>query len=80
MFDDRIMAIVVRLEDESEQWTCVNRVAHITVGTRDNTVKPVESNDLLGKWLDNGVIAGTQEVVFEEKPVLDGTVSGVTAR
>ncbi|KAK1246066.1 hypothetical protein MKX07_005135 [Trichoderma sp. CBMAI-0711] len=83
VFDDRIMAIVVRIVDEENKWECVNRVAHITVGTRDNSVKPKESNDLLARWLEEG--AGgegntIQEVVFAEKPVVKGFVQGVLSR
>lgn len=76
------MAIVVRLISEDDKWQCVNRVAHITVGTRDDGVKPKESNDLLEKWLEVGSAPETEvgEVVFEERPVLKGRVIGVLSR
>lgn len=76
------MAIVVRLVDETGRWQCVNAVAHITVGTRDDNVKPKESNDLLARWLENGTGEGTgvSEVVFDNKPSLQGTVRGVLSR
>ncbi|RFU74320.1 trna ligase [Trichoderma arundinaceum] len=83
VFDDRIMAIVVRIVDEENKWECVNRVAHITVGTRDGSVKPKESNDLLAKWLEVGTGGeGSKigEVVFEEKPTIKGLVKGVLSR
>ncbi|KAI0106503.1 fungal tRNA ligase adenylyltransferase [Nemania sp. FL0031] len=82
VFDDRIMAIVVRLLDQEDRWTCVNKVAHITVGTRDNTVKPKESNDLLTRWLEvgSGGETGIGERMFEGKPTLKGTVRGVLSR
>jgi len=85
VYDNRIMAIVVRLISKSgadKPWDCVNRVAHITVGTRDNSVKPKESNDLLAKWLDSGAGAetGIQQVAFEDQPVLAGEVRGVLSR
>ncbi|KAI1275292.1 RNA ligase-domain-containing protein [Xylaria sp. FL0933] len=82
VFDDRMMAIVVRLLDQEGKWTCVNRVAHITVGTRDDGVKPKESNDLLARWLDvgSGGDTGIGERVFEGKPTLKGTVRGVLSR
>lgn len=82
VFDDRIMAIVVRLLDQTDQWTCVNKVAHITVGTRDDSVKPKESNDLLARWLKagSGGDTGIGERVFEGKPTLKGTVRGVLSR
>lgn len=74
------MAIVVRIVDEAGKWECVNRVAHITVGTRDATVKPKESNDLLAKWLEVGTGGKLQEVVFDEKPTVKGLVRGVLSR
>lgn len=75
------MAIVVRLMDEGGRWECVNRVAHITVGTRDSSVKPKESNDLLAEWLDEGTARGKMgEVVFEQKPTIKGEVRGVLSR
>ncbi|KAG8412378.1 trna ligase [Metarhizium acridum] len=81
VFDDRIMAVVVRLLDDTGNWECVNRVAHITVGTRDNAVKPKESNDLLAKWIEAGADGEhISEVVLEEKPVLKGIVRGVLSR
>ncbi|EKJ69046.1 hypothetical protein NXS19_003475 [Fusarium pseudograminearum] len=82
VFDDRIMAIVVRLADQDDRWQCVNRVAHITVGTRDNTVKPKESNDLLARWLEVGSSPETNigEVVFAGKPTVKGTVMPVLSR
>jgi tRNA ligase len=75
------MAIVVRLIDAEGKWECVNSVAHITVGTRDDSVKPKESNDLLARWLDHGVAGGeTAEVVFEPKPTIKGDVKAVLSR
>lgn len=76
------MAIVVRLVDDSDQWHCVNKVAHITVGTRDGSVKPVESNDLLAQWLEVGSAAESNigEVVFADKPTIKGTVMPVLSR
>ncbi|KAL1840674.1 hypothetical protein VTJ49DRAFT_224 [Mycothermus thermophilus] len=95
VFDDRIMAIVVRLvpvpdEDGADnggvdgkpKWECVNRVAHITVGTRDDSVKPKESNDLLARWLEvgSGKETGIGELVIEGKPLVRGVVRGVLSR
>ncbi|CAK7239149.1 MAG: tRNA ligase [Sporothrix thermara] len=94
VFDDRLMAIVVRLvengsndKDDADTnaddgWTCVNKVSHITVGTRDNNVKPKESNDLLVRWLDEGSLEtnGIMDVVFADKPLLHGVVRGVLSR
>ncbi|KAL2267076.1 hypothetical protein VTJ83DRAFT_4353 [Remersonia thermophila] len=96
VFDDRIMAIVVRLVpvpedgdgpgedggDGKPKWQCVNRVAHITVGTRDDSVKPKESNALLERWLEvgSGKDTGIGELVVEGKPLVRGIVRGVLSR
>jgi tRNA ligase len=98
VYDDRIMAVVVRLvpaspEDENinagtpgapakPKWECVNRVAHITVGTRDDGVKPKESNELLARWLEQGSGEGTGigELVIEGSPLVEGEVMGVLSR
>ncbi|KYK55921.1 tRNA ligase [Drechmeria coniospora] len=78
VFDDRVMAIVVRLIDSEHIWECANDVAHITVGTRDDFVKPKESNILLGKWLKGGVTEGSiGEWVFQNPPTIQGDVRGV---
>lgn len=76
------MAIVVRLVDPEDRWKCVNNVAHITVGTRDDGVKPKESNDLLAKWLKDGPgdETGIGERAFDPKVVLKGVVKGVLSR
>lgn len=108
VWDDRIMALVVRLDEEGlpqkaaeadegegdqqqpsgngeqqqpkKRWACANRVPHITVGTRDDSVKPKESNDLLARWLDHGLGPNMGEVVFEAKPEIVGDVRGVMSR
>ncbi|KXJ91651.1 fungal tRNA ligase phosphodiesterase domain-domain-containing protein [Microdochium bolleyi] len=82
VYDERIMAIVVRLVDPEGHWKCVNKVAHITIGTRDNSVKPKESNDLLARWLEKGSggATGIGERPIEGRPILKGTVRGVLAR
>ncbi|KAI1767792.1 tRNA ligase [Hypoxylon sp. FL1150] len=83
VFDDRIMAVVVRiLDDEDNRWACVNKVPHITVGTRDNGVKPKESNDLLARWLEvgSGGDTGIGERIVEGNTKVRGNVRGVLSR
>lgn len=73
------MAIVVRLLPKETDVETVNKVAHITVGTRDSSVKPKESNDLLARWLE-GVAEGGEgirDVVLEERRTVPGVVRGV---
>lgn len=80
VWDQRIMAIVARILDEG--WECVNAVAHVTVGTRSNDVKPKESNDLLKRWLEAGSGDGTGigEVSIDGRIVLEGAVKGTLSR
>ncbi|CRK32926.1 hypothetical protein BN1723_014700 [Verticillium longisporum] len=82
VFNDRVMAIVVRLNGQDQAWQCVNPIAHITVGTREDSIKPKESNELLARWLNEGVgeATGIREVVFDNKETLEGAVQGVMSR
>lgn len=92
VFDDRLMALVVRLVNKKDEagaegrteddWTCVNKVSHITVGTHDDSVKPKESNDLLARWLEQGSTEknGITDLVIEGQPLLHGVVRGVLSR
>jgi len=74
------MAIVARLVDEG--WECSNEIAHVTVGTRGNDVKPKESNDLLKKWVleGSGDATGIGEVAIEGRTIVSGTVKGILSR
>lgn len=75
------MAIVVRVVGDTEKWTCVNRFSHITFGTRDASVKPKESNDLLARWDEVGADdSGIHELLFEDKPTFKGVVRAVLSR
>jgi tRNA ligase len=80
VWDDRIMAVVARLVDDG--WECVNKVAHVTIGTRGPEVKPKESNDLLGRWIEHGSgdETGIGEIAIEGRQVVHGTVKGVLSR
>lgn len=84
VWDDRLMCVVARLIDaEVNGFTTVNRIAHITVGTAADSIKPKESNDLLARWLDGGSAEGQSTIRDLKIPgsvVLDGQVKGVIAR
>lgn len=82
VYDGRVMAIVVRLNDPEDKWHCVNKVAHLTVGTRDNNIKPKESNDLLARWISRGASEHPEieDIGFEGRPSVKGTVKAVMAR
>lgn len=80
VWDNRIMAIVARLVDDG--WECTNEVAHITVGTGGDHIKPRESNDLLKRWLEEG--SGEEnnigEIAIEGRKIVRGVVKGVVSR
>ena len=52
VWDERVMCVVARLLDEG--WESMNAVAHVTVGTAEQGIKPKESNELLRRWLEGG--------------------------
>ena len=81
VYDDRVMAIVVRLVNDTNEdmWVCVNKVAHLTIGTREDSIKAKESNVLLEKWLEQGTTEDNKihDVAIENRPTVQGTVRGV---
>ncbi|KAF1840660.1 tRNA ligase [Cucurbitaria berberidis CBS 394.84] len=96
IWDDRIMCFVVRLngssrlqiDSESGSTTeelvfeSVNPVAHVTVGTASQQIKPMESNALLQRWLNEGSggETGIGELSVKGNIVVDGSVRGVLGR
>jgi len=92
VWDDRIMCFVIRLngsstlrtgsETEELVFESVNPVAHVTVGTADQSIKPKESNDLLQRWLNEGSggQTGIGELAVKGSVTLDGSVRGVLGR
>ncbi len=71
------MCIVVRLLDEG--WESSNEMTHVTVGTAAPEIKPKESNELLQKWLEQGVggESGIREVEVSGHVELVGSVKAV---
>jgi tRNA ligase len=84
LWDDRIMCFVVRLNGivNDVVFESVNPVAHITVGTASQDIKPKESNDLLQRWLNEGSggDSGIGELSVKGNIVLEGSVRGVLGR
>jgi len=85
VWDGRVMAFVVRLipaEGSAEQWRSVNATAHITVGTAAPEIKPVESNTLLARWLQEGSGAanGISELAVKGVVELEGVVKTVAQK
>ncbi|KAH7085774.1 RNA ligase-domain-containing protein [Paraphoma chrysanthemicola] len=96
IWDDRIMCFVIRLNGtktlqvareggsttEEIVFESVNPVAHVTVGTADQTIKPKESNDLLQRWLNEGSggQTGIGEITVKGNVMLEGSVRGVLGR
>lgn len=87
VYDERIMAIVVRLQPQGHDgaapnWECTNRVAHITIGTANGNVKPKESNNLLARWLEEGATEENRvlDLGLDGRPIIKGLVTGVLSR
>ena len=98
VWDERVMAFVVRLSPSdsegvrlgqsdgkaggSEEWRTVNATAHITVSTANASIKPVESNRLLERWLQEGCNGsnGIREMMVKGNADVEGVVRGVLQR
>ncbi|KAF1937060.1 tRNA ligase-like protein [Clathrospora elynae] len=96
VWDDRIMCFVVRLNGSSTLqidseagttteeliFTSANPIAHVTVGTAAQNIKPMESNALLQRWVNEGSggETGIGELSIKGNVVLDGSVRGVLGR
>lgn len=96
IWDDRVMCFVVRLNGSSTLqvsseagtsteelvFETVNPVAHVTVGTASQNIKPKESNDLLQRWLNEGSgdHNGIGEIAVKGNVELSGSVRGVLGR
>ncbi|KAJ5099011.1 hypothetical protein N7532_006012 [Penicillium argentinense] len=78
VWDSRVMAFVVRISpgEEDMDVTCANAIPHVTVGTANPSVKPVESNDLLQRWVmrGSGGDSGIFEVPVPGEKILNGTI------
>ncbi|KAF2089072.1 tRNA ligase [Saccharata proteae CBS 121410] len=85
VWDNRVMCIVVRLLNDANAehaFETTNKMAHITVGTASQDIKPKESNDLLTKWLQvgSGPETGIKEAMFKGAVVIEGQVKGIQQR
>jgi tRNA ligase len=96
VWDDRIMCFVVRLDGNSTlqidgeagttteelQFVTANAIAHVTVGTADAKIKPMESNALLQRWVNQGSggETGINEISVKGNIVLVGSVRGEVGR
>ncbi|KAI9762693.1 MAG: hypothetical protein M4579_000311 [Chaenotheca gracillima] len=83
VWDDRVMCIVARLLDaQTSGFDTTNEIAHITVGTARDDIKPKESNNLLSAWLKkgSGQETGIEELQFEKTVILEGTVKTVLSK
>ena len=75
VWDDRVMCIVVRLLDEG--WESANQIAHLTVGTAHQDIKPKESNDLLQRWHESGSQTGISDFEVAGHVEVQGSVKAV---
>lgn len=69
------MCIVARLLDEG--WETANEVAHMTVGTASQDIKPKESNDLLQRWLEKGTATGIEDCEIDGHVEVQGNAKAV---
>ena len=69
-------------DSKEEKFRTVNPMAHITIGTASDDIKPKESNDLLQRWLQlgSGGSTGINELPIAGNVVLDGTVKATMRR
>ena len=89
VWDDRVMAFVVRLLPPEQQQSrsneeiaeSANEVPHATLGTASAEIKPKESNDLLKRWMEGN--EGGGKIREKEVPgmkILDATIRPVMQR
>ncbi|KAF2862312.1 hypothetical protein K470DRAFT_255951 [Piedraia hortae CBS 480.64] len=72
VWDSEVMAFVVRLEG---RFRSVNNVAHITVGTVSDAVKPAQANVMLDKWLRE---EGGSDIMVDGVVELEGAAKAFT--
>ncbi|KAI9851879.1 MAG: hypothetical protein M1824_002460 [Vezdaea acicularis] len=75
VWDDRVMCVVARLVDAEDGWETINRVAHITIGTAEDSIKPKESNALLERWMAGE--KGINDLLIKGSPLVEGSVRAV---
>lgn len=75
VWDSRVMCIVVRLLDEG--WETANSIAHVTIGTAHQDIKPKESNDLLARWMESVSQTGIAELEIAGHLEVHGSVRAV---
>ncbi|KIX04976.1 uncharacterized protein Z518_05848 [Rhinocladiella mackenziei CBS 650.93] len=83
VWDDRIMAFVVRIYPATEGsiWLSANAITHVTVGTAKADIKPVESNGLLARWESGDESGGgIQDKEVPGGVILEGNVKAVFQR
>lgn len=81
VWDTKIMAFVVRMlpGEDGQTWQMYNGIAHITVGTASQDIKPKESSQLLAQWME-GNRADIREKQVPKGTILDGIVKPVLQR
>ena len=81
IWDDRVMGILVRIlpSPGGVVWGSVNEYPHITIGTASDSIKPVETNAVVKRWVESDgkddsikskEIPGMKELDGAIKPVL----------
>ncbi|KAI9719855.1 MAG: hypothetical protein M1828_006076 [Chrysothrix sp. TS-e1954] len=83
--DGKVMAIAVTLlgsiiSGQDEPLRSANKIAHITIGTASDSIKPKESNDMLAKWGSGAEADKVNSVKIKGHVVLDGIIKGIVSR
>lgn len=79
VWDNRVMAISASLPEDSP-WKCVNAIPHITIGTADKAIKPVESNRTLEQWREGSANGKIQTLEIPGDKTVEGEVQVVLRR
>lgn len=80
VWDGRVMCIVAQIPDPS--WRSANKLAHVTVGTAHEGIKPKESNTLLERWVAEGCTEenGIRELACVGETEVEGEGKAVFSR
>jgi tRNA ligase len=75
VWDQRIMALAVKVNGKDGPLPCANANPHATIGTADDSIKAFESNDLLKRWREGDQSKGPiRSKVFPREYTFGGSV------
>jgi tRNA ligase len=75
VWDQRIMALAVKINGKDEQLPCANENAHVTIGTANDSIKAFESNNLLKRWREADQSKGpVRSKIFPKAYTFEGSI------